>query len=278
MRFCNFIIKLKPRFASRSQEAFALAIFSALCGGEAPIGLTGDDATYRKMLFNGKNKKYSGLSSPIKKHILDTQNRDAFIAYCDETVSLKEYPALCGDWETKPDTDRTILFEAIYEQFLEFARCNEDDASLVIPAKVAELEEQPQGNGAVSAAPLYSGDDFAVVTQPRDMTVNFYQDFTVSWTIKNTGSVIWEGRYLCNVNNRQIGVRGVTARVDIPTLRPKSQHKVEARINAQGHEKTSDSIWEIYDGEGNPCFPSRQGEIKVTATVTNPNRKLKTEV
>lgn len=171
MRFCDFLNKLKPRFACRNQEIFVTGIFSALCDGDTPVGLTGYDATYRKLLFSGNNKKYNGLSMPIKTHVLENKNKDTFIAYCDESVSLKEYPALCGDLAVEIDTDRSILFEAIYEQFLEFARCKDDNATPVIPDKVYELARLRVTTDTVSAAPFYGGDDFAVITKPRDMTV-----------------------------------------------------------------------------------------------------------
>jgi hypothetical protein len=277
MRFCDFINKLKPHFSCRSQETFILDIFTALCGGEAPVGLTGDDATYRKLLFSGNNKKYNGLSAPIKAHALNKKNKNTFIAYCDTSVSVKEYPVLCEEFELETSIARAFLFEALYEQFIEFAKSKDDNVAVVVSDLVSEYVSSRKAADFVSMAPLHSGDDFSV-TKPRDMTIAFYRDFIVSWTIKNTGSLVWEGRYLYNVNNKQTGVRGVSAKVDIPTLRPDEQVKVEVTINAQGHEKSSSSVWEIYNSEGNPCFPNKQGEITVVVNVINPNRKAKTEV
>jgi len=278
MRFCDFINKLKQHFACLYQDAFVLDIFTALCGGDAPVGLTGDDASYRKLLFSGNNKKYTGLSEPIKQHVRNNKNKDTFLAYCDGVVSLKEYPSLCDALEVESDTNRFILFEAIYEQFLEFARCKYDNTVSVIPDKVSEMVRLRGVTDSVSVAPLYGGDDFAVLIKPQNMEVNLFRDFIVSWTIKNTGSLIWDKRYLYNVNGKQKGVRGKTISVDIPTLKPDEKAKLQVTINAKGHEMTSDSIWEIRDSEGNPCFPNKQGAITVTVNVINPNRKTKTEV
>jgi len=151
MKFCDFISALFKESSSSSQSQFVLEIFSALCGEpnpktvnyEAtekddkwnfsdflPDGLSNpDDATYRKRLF--QNRQKGGLSSSIKTDILKSPNKTTFLSYCKSAFSDTVTETLCKNLgiSNKP---QDVLFTAIYNQFLEFAKSPHDDVNSVM--------------------------------------------------------------------------------------------------------------------------------------------------
>ena len=154
MKFYEFIGKLYERFPCGNKGRFVLQIFSALCGEKNPIetnmdggdkyaysehlpqGLGGTDDSSRKALFESGNK---GLTNPVREHILGYKNTDTFLTYC-ENVSVSEFPNLCSDFGLADGLDRKVVFNAIFEQFLEFARTSNGDAADVMQDAVDNAE------------------------------------------------------------------------------------------------------------------------------------------
>jgi len=167
MRFCDFINILKES-SCLSQGQFILEIFSALCGEEnpkienheainssgktkcsshLPIALSNEgDSSYRKRLFQGNNKKYEGLSAPIKADILKKQNKKTFLSYCELTFSDTVTNDLCKNLGIS-DKPRDVLFLAIYNQFIEFAKSPHDDVICVMEkAEITLYNNLPDRN------------------------------------------------------------------------------------------------------------------------------------
>ena len=143
MRVCDLMNKLYERFPCSNQGQFVLEIVSALCGetdsvntnrpGDfafsdcLPAGLSGNDATSWKRLF-GNTSKYKGLTKPVKKHILANAKKEAFVAYCEAHVSGADFQLLSDDLSVSSSVGRALVFEGIYEVFVEFAKSNTDSA------------------------------------------------------------------------------------------------------------------------------------------------------
>ena len=146
MKFSEFLLQLKKRFPCKSKERFAMQILSALCGESEPIptnsdsksafkyseklppGLTGMDGKARKDLYNAEG---NGLSSTVREHILAYKNKDTFLAYC-KNISEREFHNLCKDFGFAIESNENLVFEAIFEQFLEFAKTPDDNANNII--------------------------------------------------------------------------------------------------------------------------------------------------
>jgi hypothetical protein len=136
VRFCDFINPLYDNLPCSSKDRFALEIFSALCGEanpksankEAPFsaalpeGLTGDDGTYRKRLYNGSNNKYKGLSSRIKEHVLEHQSKATFLKYCGDSIAADGLLKLCDAFGVITTASKEAMFSALFAQFVEFAK------------------------------------------------------------------------------------------------------------------------------------------------------------
>jgi len=153
MRFCDFINALFQESSCSSQGQFVMEVFSALCGEPSPkttnhevvnkddfafcspflppaLSNT-DDATLRKRLFQGNNKRYDGLPASIKADILVSKNKTTFVSYCKETFSDSVTGRLCNNLGIT-DKPQDVLFTAIFEQFIEFAKAPDDNVNSVM--------------------------------------------------------------------------------------------------------------------------------------------------
>lgn len=142
MRFCDFLNILHNNTSYRiSKSKFILQLFSALCGEKnpckandkypfssaLPVGLGNDDPKYRSILY-GKSARYKGLTDPIRRHIRTNNNKDTFIAYL-ETVYKNKIADLCDAFEVTKIIKKATIFEGIYEQFMDYANSDNDEAT-----------------------------------------------------------------------------------------------------------------------------------------------------
>lgn len=291
MRFCDFLNKLYERFYCSNQSQFVLEIFSALCGETNPAyanrpddfafssclpsGLSGNDATSRKRLY-GNNNRYHGLTNPIKKYIKANANKATFIAYCEAVASVDGFKGLCDSFDVSPDTKKALVFEGIFEQFLEFVKSNEDSApntfvaDFVIEHLMSPLEEVVGTESAVAPpTPICSGDDIHLVRQvpsyPRKAV--FYDKLTHHWVLRNSGVTVWDGRYIEFVNSEKTPLKMDTNRIDIKKTPPGSEVTITVNIEARHIEGTHEIVLDMKDSEGRICFPDKRAELRLPVTV-----------
>lgn len=290
MRFCDFANTLKKHYACSSKERFALDAFAALCGESNPIeandqlgyssclplGLCGDDATYRKLLFNGNNKKYNGLSAPIKSHIRQHGNKAAFIAYSETAVSALSFSSLCSDFGVSSDVGKTLVFEAVYEQFMEFARATDDNTTdtfvadfitqklMNLPDETAEIEKTD-----APSAPLCAGDDIRLVRQNPScpQKAAFYGNLTHHWVIKNIGVAVWDGRYMDFVNSENTPLKMATSQIEIKKTPPGGEVTISVQVEVRHIEGTHEIVLDMKDSEGRLCFPDKRAELRLPVIV-----------
>jgi hypothetical protein len=165
MKFSEFIGNLYPHYACNDQGRFVLQIFSALCGESNPIelskettsiyseflplGLRGNDPKARKNLFN---KNSAGLTAPIREHIINNNNKNSFLSYSEFAIGVTEFTELCGSLTVKKPIERSTLFIAIFEQFLEFAKTQSNDVVNIIE-NIIERETVLQSIHEISNLP-----------------------------------------------------------------------------------------------------------------------------
>lgn len=156
MRFCDFLNILHDNTSyTLSQSQFILELFSALCGEENPCkannknsfsnalpeGLCSDDPKYRCILYNGNNTRYNGLSHIIKTHIRANNNKETFLAYL-ETVYKNKIGDLCDAFGVTKIIKKATIFEGIYEQFMDYATNDNDDATFKLK-NVSPKDDRP---------------------------------------------------------------------------------------------------------------------------------------
>ena len=164
MEFRNFINFLYSIYRRNNQAQFVLEIFAAICGESDPIGtsiqtnenrfnaigsvhlphaLSNVDESYRKSLFGGT--KYCGLTKSIRQHILQYKNLQTFVAYSESILSEVQFLDMCSQIDVPIYFTRNILFEAVFEQFMEFAKNDNDFATNIMQITATKLFElRPQ--------------------------------------------------------------------------------------------------------------------------------------
>lgn len=291
MRFCDFINTLYERFPCSNQGQFVLELFSAACGEPDPVqankpddyafstflpsGLSSTDATSRKRLF-GNTSRYKGLTSPIRKHVKTSANKDTFISYCEASVSVESYQTMCSDFGVSPDSGRHLVFEGIFELFLEFAKATADNVPDVFVADYVtdrlmntSAIEAPDDKVTVEQCPLCAGDDLTVVreTPSHPHKVKFYDTLIHNLVLKNNGTAVWDGRYMDFINCTQTPLKMATTRIDIKKTPPGGEVVITANVEARHIEGKHEVILDMKDNEGRLYFPDKRAELHLEVTV-----------
>ena len=164
MKFNEFIKKLYPHYACNDRGRFVLQIFSALCGDPNPVesnketaseyskflpnGLRGNDDKARTKLFSNS----SGLTAPTREHIINNHKLNTFLLYSEFAVGKTEFTELCKKLAINALVERSTVFIAIFEQFLEFAKTQSDDVINIIET-IIERETVLQSIHEISNLP-----------------------------------------------------------------------------------------------------------------------------
>lgn len=290
MRFSDFLCKLYERFSCTNQGQFVLELISALCGEVDPIranrpsdyafsdclpsGLSGSDATSRKRLY-GNSNRYKGLTGPVKRHIQASATKESFIAYCEASVSIDAFQALCKDFNVSHDLGRALIYEGIYVQFLEFAKSSDDSVadSFIADYVTAQLMKAPVLDDTdiakPNSKPICAGDDILVVRQAttRPCQAAFYDKLTHYWVVKNSGVAVWDGRYMEFINHNKTPLKLTSTRFDIIKTPPGGEVTITVDIDARHMEGTHEIILDMKDSEGRLCFPDKRAELRLSVAV-----------
>lgn len=289
MRFQDFIRTLNNRIKAKSQQLFAAQIISALCGEADPIGannpkkdmyskyskhlpdgLNSPDDTMRKALFY---KNSTGLSGPTRAHILDNKNMVTFLAYCETVVDARAFDDLCGDFGVTESVERSVLFQAIYTQFLAFASTGKNEApDDFVERYIANPTNEDDTSDPKNDMPLYAGDGFRLLRATRNLpeTTKIYEKINYSWVIKNSGKVPWKGRYMEIVNFDQTSLRigdGEKRTIEIKETPPGGEVAMFATIEMRSKAGYKELILDMMDKDGRLCFPDGCARLKFSITV-----------
>lgn len=130
----------------------------------------------------------------------------------------------------------------------------------------------PVERGWIPRKPLYDGDAYWLDTRAssdRTHTVDFYQRFTHTWALVNTGKVSWKNRRLICQNTSEITPCAGQVSIDLPDTAPNRSAKVSVEFDARGEEDTFVSKWIMVNEDGNNCFPEFSGTMDVVIEVKN---------
>lgn len=108
---------------------------------------------------------------------------------------------------------------------------------------------------------LFSFDDSDFVDDlsvPDGMIVRVGTEFDKTWEIRNTGCVLWKGRFLREDNPGASGLTPKDGVVPIPTTRPSELATITVRFRAAADPGTSISCWKMVDGAGRYLLPHKR--------------------
>lgn len=128
----------------------------------------------------------------------------------------------------------------------------------------------PSPQGLQPSGPLIPGDDSSFVTDvtyPDGSVVTEGQRLIKKWEIKNTGTVLWAGRYLVPDGTRT-GLCSYPSRVSIPVTRPGEDVIISVPVTASDSPGVCFVTWKTETKTGTLYFPNEVGiwfSIKVKA-------------
>jgi hypothetical protein len=137
------------------------------------------------------------------------------------------------------------------------------------PSKLPRAGQRPVRHDAGDRL-LIPGDDsrfIADVSIPDGTTVRAGQTFVKTWSVENTGTVPWRGRYLQRqglVNDP--GVCASAARVAIPPSLPGQVVDISVRFTAPRLPGSCRVDWKMTDGRGRAYFPGLALYLLVNVT------------
>jgi ASC-1-like (ASCH) protein len=171
--------------------------------------------------------------------------------------------------ESEPQ-NKELLSRALCIQFQNIVSEVSDEVDNIVASEYIRFL-RASDNGAASNAPYYFGDEYRVICQSPEhkRTLNFYQDFEHQWTVKNTGTVTWENRYLECTNQSEIRIKARSNNIKIPKVKPGDEILLNIEFNSRGIEGKYEALWEMKDSDGNSCFPDKNESLRVEAVVTN---------
>lgn len=96
----------------------------------------------------------------------------------------------------------------------------------------------------------------ADVTYPDGETITFNKEFTKIWEIRNNGMVVWQDRFLKEINPGN-GLKPSKQLVPIRQTHPGESVQIAVDFITPSYECTCVSKWKMVYRNGNICFPHR---------------------
>lgn len=232
------------------------------------------NSNYAGKLYNG-SKPLSGNHRGSFPNPIDI---DGLAKYFSEHIKKESVRNVMNYFTIPTDSEinMTALSRALADQ-LQIIIHEPDRSDDVIAANYQQYLNEPVEEKWSPHKSLYESDSFWVEnTIPgRKHTVDFYETFTHTWKILNSGKVAWKGRKLICTNLHDIVPTTLITSVDIPETLPGERATVFAEFDARGTENVFVSSWTMVNSEGKDCFPEASGPLSVTINVENRSFKAK---
>ena len=110
---------------------------------------------------------------------------------------------------------------------------------------------------------LNDGSSLIDETYPDNSEVAINQEFTKTWVLQNTGDVVWENRYLVNIDEEtkdDLGyLKPKLKKIPIPKVNVGETVEISVDLTAPKIEGTMRSTWKMFDDKGDFTFPNAQG-------------------
>jgi hypothetical protein len=251
-----------------SQAKFIGALFNAAGSDFFELNPTYGTDGYQRKVFNGTRSLTQDMKDSFPKPI-DTKK---LMNFFQTRIGDKTLPDIMENFDIHKNElqDKELLCIALCTQFQNIVLDVSDVVDNIVPSEYIGLL-RASDIGASKNAPYCFRDDFCVINESPEVkhTLSFYQDFEHLWTIKNTGKVTWEYRYLEFTNQSDIRIKAKNKIIKIPKVKPGDEICLKAEFNSRGFEGDYDALWEMKDIDGNLCFPNKETQLRVVVTVSN---------
>lgn len=267
MNFSEFSKRLFKKLSGiGNQGHFIGALFHSGGSSYFPLKPAYDTDSYQRKVFRGASPFSQDMKDSFPKPI----DKDALMDFFQERVGVKSLPLIMRNFGI-PETEavnKEFFFKALCTQFQNIVTEASDEVDDIVLAEYLRLLRE-SGEEIKSDEPYYPGDDFQLIDEaPKHRhEVSFHSDFSHQWTIKNTGSVTWNDRYLELINGDNLTIKASRKTVEMPKVKPGEEVSLSVDFNARGYEGDIEAIWELKDFEGRSCFKEKK-VLKIAVSVS----------
>lgn len=268
MNFSEFSKRIHGHLGSISSQGILVGSLFTAAGSKHfdPRPTPGTDDTQKK-LVSGKRK----LNPKMKGSFPSPIDKDSLMDFFRLKIGDASLPLIMRNFGI-PETEsvnKEFFIRALCIQFQNFVSEASDDVDDIVGTEYFRLLRE-SGAEIKSDKPYYPGDDFQIVGQYRvqDHIKNFYEKFEHQWTIKNTGTVTWENRYLEWINHADVKIKSKNKSINIPKVKPGDEVCLTVELDPRGCEGSYEAIWEMKDIIGRSCFTDKKA-LKVNVIVIN---------
>ena len=252
-----------------NQDFFVVEIFKAAGSSYA---FTKKDAystsNYGAKLFNGGKP----LSKKHRDSFPNPINTTGFTKYLSEHIKKASVRTVMNYFTIPTDADinALALTKAIADQLQIIIHEPDSDAD-IIATNYQQYLSQPETYELSFHNPLYAGDAFWIETATADRrhVVDFYEHFTHTWKLLNSGKIAWTDRRLICINENAVTPCAMQLSIDIPNTAPNGRAVVSVEFDARGDEDTFESQWVMVDKNNKECFPNYSSPFNVMIVVDN---------
>lgn len=252
-----------------NQDSFVVEMFKVAGSGYTFTKKGAYSASnYGTKLFNGSKP----LSKKHRASFPNPINMTGFTEYLLEHIKKASARTVMNYFTIPTDADINVLAlaKALADQFQIIIHEPDSNADIIAMNYQHYLSETETDEPSIHK-PLYDGDAFWVETAPVDRchVVDFYEHFTHTWKLLNSGKVAWTGRRLICINEESITPYAVQQSIDIPDTDPNGRATVSVEFDARGDENTFESKWVMVDKDNNECYPNYSYPFNVMIVVEN---------
>lgn len=268
MNFSEFSKRLYPCLSGLSNQGqFIGALFNAAGSTFFPLRAQYGTDDYQRKVYSGQRP----FNSKMKCSFPSPIDNESLMNFLDLKIGDSSLQLLMRNFGIPMNEvqNKGLFIKALCIQFQNIISETSDEVEDVVASEYNRLLLESD-TLAVNDGPYYPGDDFLLVGQipEQNHIESFYKEFEHQWTIRNTGTVTWEGRYLECTNPTDIKIRSKNKIIDIPKVKPGDEVCLTVKFNSRGCEGNYKALWEMKDVEGHSCFPFKKS-LAVEVVVEN---------
>lgn len=268
LNFSEFSKNLYKKLSGlTSQAKFIGALFHAAGSNFFVLNPAYGTDGYQRKVFNGTRALTQDMKDSFPKPI----DIEELMNFFQTRIGDKTLLEIMENFDIPKNElqDKELLCRALCTQFQNIVSDAADEVDNIVPSEYIGLLRASDID-APNNAPYYFEDEFRVINESPEVkhTLSIYKDFEHQWTVKNTGKVTWENRYLECINQSDIRIKAKSKIIKIPTVKPGDEICLTAEFNSRGIEGDYDALWEMKDIDGNLCFPNKETRLRVVVTVS----------
>jgi len=258
MNFSDFSKRLHKRLSGISSQGILVGSLFTAAGSNHfdPKPTPGTDDTQKKLVSGTRT-----LTPNMKESFPSPIDHEGLMKFFRLKIGDASLPLIMRNFgipESEPE-NKEFFIRALCTQFQNIITEASDEVDDIVASEYLRLLRE-SGAEIKTDVPYYPGDDFEIIDpQPNHKhEVNFYKDYVHQWTLRNTGSVTWVGRYLEFANQADLPIRANCKTIEIPKVKPGEEVSLAIEMNARSCEGDFEAIWEMKDSEGRSCFTENQ--------------------